>query len=112
MDREPPAAATAANANGTTQQTRHATAPAAVVRAATEAVRSDLFVPRTICLAPHLRPCLLVFGHRNIVSPDCVDAVLSEARGRAMNASNSNVVSHRSNWRRQSDWLCVRAHAR
>lgn len=61
---------------------------------------------------PHLRPCLLVSGHRNIVSPDCVDAVLSEARGRAMNASNSNVVSHRSNWRRQSDWLCVRAHAR
>ena len=45
-----PAAATAGKANGRTQQTPQATAPAAVVRAATDAVRSGPVAPRTIRL--------------------------------------------------------------
>ena len=45
-----PAAATAGNANGTTQQTPHATAPAAVVKAATDAVRSGPVAQKMILL--------------------------------------------------------------
>jgi hypothetical protein len=45
-----PAAATAGNANGRTQQTPQATAPLAIVRAATDAVRSGAVPPGMILL--------------------------------------------------------------